>query len=59
MAAADGSGGALATMAIVVADAALLHVTLYWEWIEAKWLIEQFPIVAIAFPSLLVLSSSN
>jgi adenylate cyclase len=48
-----------ATMAIVVASAALiLQVTLYWEWIEAKWLIEKFPI-AVAFSffaSLLVLS---
>jgi len=48
-----------ATMAIVVASAALvLQVTLYWEWIETKWLIEKFPI-AVAFSffaSLLVLS---
>jgi adenylate cyclase len=49
-----------ATMAIVVASAALvLQVTLYWEWIETKWLIEKFPI-AVAFSffaSLLVLST--
>ena len=33
-----------ATMAIVVAGAALvLQVTLYWEWIETKWLIERTP----------------
>jgi adenylate cyclase len=48
-----------ATMAIVVASAALvLQMTLYWEWIETKWLIEKFPI-AVAFSffaSLLVLS---
>jgi adenylate cyclase len=46
-----------AAIAIVVASAALvLQVTLYGEWIETKWLIEQFPIiVAISFfPSLLV-----
>jgi adenylate cyclase len=49
-----------ATMAIVVASAALiLQVTLYWEWIETKWLTEKFPI-AVAFgffASLLVLST--
>jgi adenylate cyclase len=46
-----------ATMAIVVAVAVLgLQVALYGEWIETKWLIDQFPgIVAIGFfPSLLV-----
>ena len=58
MAAADGSGGALATMAIVVASAMLvLQVTLYWQWIEAKWLIEQFPDAIRFFPSLLSVSS--
>ena len=49
-----------ATMAVVVASAALvLQVTLYWESIKTKWLIEQFPgIVAISFfPSLLILSA--
>ena len=60
MAAADGSGGALRDhgrrrrlSAVLV-----LQVTLHWQWIEAKWLIEQFPgIVAISFfRSLLVLS---
>ncbi|WP_028350157.1 adenylate/guanylate cyclase domain-containing protein [Bradyrhizobium murdochi] len=48
-----------ATMAIVVASAALvLQVALYWEWIETKWLIDQFPIVVAFsfFASLLVLS---
>jgi adenylate cyclase len=46
-----------AAMAIVVAVAVLgLQVALYGEWIETKWLIDQFPgIVAIGFfPSLLV-----
>jgi class 3 adenylate cyclase len=45
-----------ATMAIVVAMAVLvLQVTLYEEWLEKKWLIEQFPLIlAISFfPSLL------
>jgi adenylate cyclase len=49
-----------ATMAIVVASAALvLQVTLYWESIKTKWLIEQFPgIVAISFfASLIVMSA--
>jgi len=49
-----------ATMALVVASVALvLQVTLYGEWIETKWLIEQFPvIVAISFfASLLVMSA--
>jgi adenylate cyclase len=49
-----------ATMAIVVASAALvLQVTLYWEWIEPKWLIEQFPVIVAFsfFASLLVLST--
>ena len=40
-----------ATMAVVVAVTVLvLQVALYEEWIEAKWLIDQFPgIVAIGF----------
>ncbi|MCK1639962.1 adenylate/guanylate cyclase domain-containing protein [Bradyrhizobium sp. 157] len=49
-----------ATMAIVVASAALvLQVALYWEWIETKWLIDQFPIVVAFsfFASLVVLSA--
>jgi adenylate cyclase len=49
-----------ATMAIVVASAALvLQVTLYWEWIETRWLIEEFPgIFAISFfASLFILST--
>jgi adenylate cyclase len=49
-----------ASMAIVVASAALvLQVTLYWEWIEPKWLIEQFPVIVAFsfFASLLVLST--
>jgi adenylate cyclase len=46
-----------AAMAIVVAVAVLgLQVALYGEWIETKWLIDQFPLIlAIGFfPSLLV-----
>jgi adenylate cyclase len=45
-----------ATMAIAVALAILaLQVLLYGEWIEAKWLIEEFPwIVAIGFFSSLL-----
>jgi adenylate cyclase len=49
-----------ATMAIVVASTALvLQVTLYWEWIETKWLIEQFPVIVAFgfFASLMVLST--
>ena len=48
-----------ATMAIVVAGATLvLQVVLYGEWIEAKWLIEQFPLILgiSFFGSLLVMS---
>ena len=49
-----------ATMAIVVASAALvLQAALYGEWIETKWLIEQFPlIVAIGFLGALLVGSA-
>ena len=61
MAAADGSGGALCDHGYRRRErgALVLQVTLYWQWIETKWLIEQFPgIVAISFfSSLLVLSA--
>ena len=48
-----------ATMAVVVASAILgLQVTLYWQWIEANWLIEHFPaIVAISFFASLLVGS--
>jgi class 3 adenylate cyclase len=49
-----------AAMAVVVASAALvLQVTLYWESIKTKWLIEQFPIVVAFsfFASLLIMSA--
>ena len=49
-----------ATMAIVVASAALiLQAALYGEWIETKWLIEQFPlIVAIGFVGSMLFGSA-
>ncbi|WP_065752013.1 adenylate/guanylate cyclase domain-containing protein [Bradyrhizobium paxllaeri] len=49
-----------AAMAIIVAVAALiLQVALYGEWIETKWLIEQFPgIVAISFFASLLVTSA-
>ncbi|MDE5453346.1 adenylate/guanylate cyclase domain-containing protein [Bradyrhizobium sp. CSA112] len=49
-----------ATMAVVVASVALvLQVVLYWEWIETKWLIEQFPlIVAIGFVGAMLVGSA-
>jgi adenylate cyclase len=49
-----------ATMAVVVASAALvLQAALYGEWIETKWLIEQFPlIVAIGFLGALLVGSA-
>jgi adenylate cyclase len=48
-----------ATMAIVVASATLvLQIVLYGEWIETKWLIEQFPsILAIGFFASLLVGS--
>jgi adenylate cyclase len=48
-----------ATMAIAIAVAILvLQVTLYGEWIEAKWLIEDFPsIVALGFFSSLLVGT--
>ena len=49
-----------ATMAIVVASVALiLQAALYGEWIETKWLIEQFPlIVAIGFLGSMLVGSA-
>jgi adenylate cyclase len=49
-----------ATMAIVVASVALiLQAALYGEWIETKWLIEQFPlIVAIGFLGSMLIGSA-
>jgi adenylate cyclase len=48
-----------AAMAIVVASTALvLQMALYGEWIETKWLVEQFPlIVAIGFLGALLVGS--
>jgi hypothetical protein len=49
-----------ATMAVVIAVVLLgLQVALYGEWIETKWLIENFPIAVVFgfFASMLVLSA--